>query len=70
MTTPFSITAHRLGRAAGAVRRWPVGSQQRSRRNAMVASTALARRRAEREEVDELLAALVRTPALRSAAHA
>lgn len=34
---------------------WPVESQQRSRRNALVASTALAQLRAEREEVEEFL---------------
>lgn len=41
----------------GWVRRWPVESQLRSRRNAMIASTALAQRRAEIEEVEEFLAA-------------
>lgn len=40
------------------LRRWPVESQQVSRRNAMIASTALAQRRAEREEVAEFLAAV------------
>lgn len=34
---------------------WPVASQARSRRNALVANTALAARRAEREEVDRYL---------------
>lgn len=42
----------------GLVLRWPVESQQRARRNALVASTALARRRAERLEVEELLAVI------------
>jgi hypothetical protein len=37
-------------------RSWPVDSQQVARRNAMVACTALAARRAEREEVDEFMA--------------
>lgn len=40
----------------GHVRCWPVASQQRSRRNAMLASTACAQRRAEREEVDDFFA--------------
>ena len=40
-----------------AVRQWPVESQQRARRNAMVASTVLAHRRAVREDVDEFLSA-------------
>jgi hypothetical protein len=35
---------------------WPVRSQQRARRNALVASTALAERRRERLEVEEYLA--------------
>jgi hypothetical protein len=39
-----------------AVTHWPVDSQQVSRRNAMVASTALAQRRAELDEVEEFLA--------------
>jgi hypothetical protein len=34
-------------------RAWPVASQQQSRRNAMIACTALAQRRAEREDVDD-----------------
>jgi len=36
---------------------WPVESQQRSRRNALVAATALARLRHERDEVEEFLEA-------------
>ncbi len=40
------------------VTRWPVESQQRARRNAMIASTALAQRRAETDEVEEFLASL------------
>ncbi|MDN4172746.1 hypothetical protein QWY28_07330 [Nocardioides sp. SOB77] len=43
------------------VREWPQESQLGARRNAMVASTALARRRAERLEVEEFLAALAGT---------
>jgi hypothetical protein len=39
--------------------RWPVESQQRARRNAMIASNALARRRVELDEVEEFLAAVV-----------
>ncbi|HEY0952908.1 hypothetical protein [Nocardioides sp.] len=44
-------------------RRWPVDSQLVARRNAMVASTALAQRRAEREEVEEYLASRHQAPA-------
>lgn len=40
------------------VQSWSVESQLRARRNAMVASTALAVRRAERHEVEEFFAAL------------
>ena len=39
-----------------AARRWSVESQQVARRNAMVAATACAQRRAERLEVAEFLA--------------
>jgi hypothetical protein len=39
--------------------RWPVESQQRARRNAMIASNALARRRVELAEVEEFLATRV-----------
>ena len=50
--------ARPVGRAVAAVRQWPVESQQRSRRNAMIASTALAQRRAELDDVEDFLAAL------------
>ena len=36
---------------------WPVETQQGSRRNAMVASTALTERRRERDGVEEFLGA-------------
>ncbi|HET6939359.1 MAG TPA: hypothetical protein VFI19_14865 [Nocardioides sp.] len=41
----------------GRVSAWSVESQQGARRNAMIASTALAARRAERQDVDDFLAA-------------
>lgn len=56
------LDQHLLGRPLAAVRRWPVESQQRARRNAMIASTALAQRRAELDEVEDFLAALGRSP--------
>jgi hypothetical protein len=40
------------------LRAWPVQSQQGARRNAMIASTALAARRAERQDVEAFFAAL------------
>ncbi|MDX6323700.1 MAG: hypothetical protein QOK15_54 [Nocardioidaceae bacterium] len=43
-----------------AVLAWPVASQQRSRRNAMVASTRLAEQRRERLDAEAFLAASVR----------
>lgn len=52
------------------VTRWSVDSQQRARRNAMIASTALAQRRAELDEVEEFLASLGRGSAPEVAAHA
>ena len=41
------------------LRAWPVDTQLASRRNAMVACTALAQRRAEREDVEDFLASRV-----------
>jgi hypothetical protein len=42
----------------GRVSAWSVESQLGARRNAMIASTALAARRAEREDVDAFFASL------------
>ena len=39
------------------VRTWGVESQQGARRNAMIATTAMAARRAERQDVDAYFAA-------------
>ncbi len=64
------VVTNLLRRPLDAVRRWPVESQQHSRRNAMVASTALAQRRAELDEVEEFLAAVVRAPVAEAAAQA
>lgn len=47
---------------ADAVHRWAVESQQRARRNAMLASTECAQRRAERDEVDDFFATLHAEP--------
>jgi hypothetical protein len=63
--TPLTQPAHRL---VGAVTSWPVESQQRARRNALIASTALAQRRAELDEIDEFLASLGGNPAREDAA--
>ncbi|GAB2460380.1 hypothetical protein GCM10027062_44990 [Nocardioides hungaricus] len=61
---------HLLRRRIDAVRRWPVDSQLGARRNAMIASTALAQRRAELDEVEEFLAALREAPVPQVAGHA
>ncbi|MGB0100357.1 MAG: hypothetical protein WBP61_08755 [Nocardioides sp.] len=53
-----------------AVRRWPVASQLGSRRNAMIAATALAQRRADLAEVEEFLAASREAPVVEAAAQA
>ncbi len=45
------------------VREWPVASQHQARRNAMLAATACASRRAERQDVADYLAALTREAA-------
>lgn len=47
------------------VSRWAERAQQQAIRNAMVASTALAERRAERLEVEEFLTAAARSRASR-----
>lgn len=47
-------------RILGSVAAWHVTSQQHARRNALVASTALAQCRRERVEVEEFLAARAR----------
>jgi hypothetical protein len=70
MTSSFSSAPHLVGRVAGVVQRWPVESQLRARRNAMIASTALAQRRAELDDVEEFLAALGRVPVSEVAAQA
>lgn len=48
---------------ADAARRWSSSSQARARRNAMVALTSLAARRAEREDADAYLEAAARRQA-------
>jgi len=50
----FAVRSAVLGR----VRAWSLESQQGARRNALVANTALAARRAERQDVDAYFAAL------------
>jgi hypothetical protein len=47
--------SRRPWRVAQAAVRWPVTTQDRARRNALVASTAMAGRRAERAEVEAFL---------------
>ena len=61
MSTPTPVAL--LGAAAGRVARparnalrWPVESQQRSRRNAMLAATDLTERRRQAQLVEEYLA--------------
>ncbi|WP_183094128.1 hypothetical protein [Nocardioides stalactiti] len=49
-------TLRPLLRLGQAISEWPVASQQAARRNAMVALTACAHRRAEREDVASYLA--------------
>jgi hypothetical protein len=52
MFTPMN----QLVRLGQAISEWPVASQQQARRNAMVALTDCAQRRAEREDVESFLA--------------
>lgn len=70
MNLPRSRVLDRVSRPVHVVRRWPVASQQQSRRNAMIASTALAQRRADLEEVEEFLAGLGQDRVPEVAAHA
>jgi len=57
---PLSVNP--LSHVVDHVRAWPVQSQQGARRNAMIATTALAARRAEREDVEDFFAALTASP--------
>ena len=52
-TAPFAALIHDL-------RAWPQTSQEQARRNAMIASTACAQRRVERQEVEEYFDSLTR----------
>lgn len=56
MLTPSRLLTRPAALAATRVRTWSVGSQQRARRNAMLAATDCAQRRAEREDVEDYLA--------------
>lgn len=51
-----------LPRLVARVRDWPTDSQLRARRNAMLAATACAQRRAERDDVAEFLERLAARP--------
>lgn len=53
----------RLLEPARLVSTWAESAQQRACHNAMVASTVLAQQRADRDEVEEYLAALAAPPA-------
>jgi hypothetical protein len=52
-TAPFAALIHDL-------RAWPQTSQEQARRNAMIATTACAQRRVERQEVEDYFASLTR----------
>jgi hypothetical protein len=58
-----------ITRLADRVSAWAVESQQGARRNALVANTALAARRAERQDVEAFFAAREPRPPLPAAAH-
>jgi hypothetical protein len=55
---PFNPLTPLVTPLADRVRSWSAESQLGARRNAMVASTALAARRAEREDVEAFFTAL------------
>ncbi len=56
MLSPTTLLARSADLAATRLRGWAVDSQQRARRNAMLAATDCAQRRAEREDVADYLA--------------
>ena len=56
MLSPTILLAGPAALATIWVRVWAADSQQRARRNAMIAATACAQRRAERLEVKDFLA--------------
>lgn len=58
-----SPLVHLLRPLGRRVDRWSIEAQLQARRNAMVAATRLAQRRAEREEVEDYFASLA-TPAV------
>jgi hypothetical protein len=53
--SPFAALLHDL-------RTWPQTSQAQARRNAMLAATACAQRRAERQDVEDYFTSLTRPP--------
>ena len=63
MILPSTLLTRPAALAASRVRTWSVGSQQRARRNAMLAATDCAQRRAEREDVADFLARRAGRPA-------
>lgn len=62
LTTTRGVPGSAWQVLSSTVRRWAADSQRGACRNAMVAGTALAARRAEREEVEEYLSARVPEP--------
>jgi hypothetical protein len=59
---PRSVPVAAWHALRSSVQQWALDSQRAACRNAMVAGTALAARRAEREEVEEFLAARLPRP--------
>ncbi len=55
MHTPAAPISHLIH----SLRSWPQTSQEQARRNAMIAATACAQRRVERQDVDAYFAALI-----------
>lgn len=62
ISTPRSVPVAAWHALRTSVQQWAVESQRTACRNAMVAGTALAARRAEREDVEEFLAARAGRP--------
>ena len=64
LASKLPLTSRLQSSLVTSVHRWAVDSQRSACRNAMVAGTALAVRRAEREEVEEFFAGRVPAPAI------
>lgn len=69
MALPASVRTIAMS-AVHAVRAWPVVSQQKARRNAMLACTSLTQRRMEHQDVEDFLQSFYGTSPTSSSTYA